>query len=119
MSFCRQSSFLRSPARRMALAAVICCGFVWEDEAFASTEWFLFSRHGACAEIASLKRKVPDLGEVHAPDTFVTLMRDKGHRVTVNETTVPKGRLVEVTVPDQGLALVFVTAALCRSVETR
>ena len=101
------------------LAAVMCCGFVGEHDALAASEWFLFSRHGECAEIASLKRKVPDLGEVHDPDAFITLMRDKGHRVTVNEPSVPKGRLVEVTVPDHGLALVFVTASLCQSVETR
>ncbi|MBH0191102.1 MAG: hypothetical protein HP492_04910 [Nitrospira sp.] len=103
----------------MILAAVMCCGFAGENDAFAIPEWFLFSRHGECAEIASLKRKVPDLGEVRDPDAFITLMRDKGHRVTVIETSVPNGRLVEVTVPDQGLAVAFVTAALCRSVETR
>ena len=103
----------------MILAAILCGGLAWEHHAFAALEWFLFSRHGECSEIASLKRKVPDLGEVRDPDAFMTLMRDKGHRATAQETSVEKGRLVEMTVPDQGLALVFVTAALCRSVETR
>jgi len=77
------------------------------------------ARHGECAEVASLKRKVPDLGQVRDPESFVRFMREKGHHVTANEITTPNGRAVEVRIPDQELALVFVTAALCQSVEAR
>jgi hypothetical protein len=92
---------------------------IWASVLHADTQWFLMSRHGECVDIASLKRKVPDLGLVQDPDAFIKLMRDKGHRVTMHEPSVPTGRFVEITVPDRELALVFVTTALCRSVEAR
>lgn len=72
------------------------------------------SRHGECAEIQSLKRKVPDLGEIRHPSTFAKLMRDKGYQVTVNEVSTPKGKVVEVKVPERELSLMFITPEVCQ-----
>lgn len=80
----------------------------------ASSEWFLMSRHGECAEFGSLKRKVPDLGDVRDPTAFVTLMRNKGHQVMVNEVPTPTGKAVEVKVPERELSLMFVTPEVCQ-----
>ena len=80
----------------------------------AASEWFLLSRHGECAEVQSLKRKVPDLGDVRDPYAFIKLMRDKGHQVTVNEVSTPKGKAVEVKVPERELFLMFVPPEVCQ-----
>jgi hypothetical protein len=52
--------------------------FVERSVALASSEWLFMARHGECAQINSLERKVPDLGDVRDPSAFIQLMRDKG-----------------------------------------
>ena len=49
-----------------------------QSVSLASSDWLLMSRHGECVEVGSLKRKVPDLGDVRDPSAFIQLMRDKG-----------------------------------------
>ena len=71
------------------------------------------SRHGECAEIASLKRKIPDLGEVADPASFVDRMRRGGYQVSSSDIPVPGGKAVEVKVPEKDLSLIFVAAGLC------
>ena len=83
--------------------------------AVAADKWFLMARHGECAEVSSLKRKVPDLAEVRDPAAFAALMRAKGHQVTTNALPVPKGKAQEVKVPAAELFLVFVTVELCEA----
>ena len=72
------------------------------------------SRHGECVELQSLKRKVPDLGEIRDPTAFVKLMREKGHQVIVNEVSISHGKVVEVKVPERELSLIFVTPEVCQ-----
>ena len=105
--------------RRMIAGAVMLCLLAGERNASAAPEWFLFSRHGECAEIATLKRKVPDLSAIHEPVAFVRFMRSKGYEVMVNEVLTPTGKAVEVRVPERELALMFVTASACRQMEGR
>jgi hypothetical protein len=85
----------------------------------ASEQWFLMARHGECARIESLKRKVPELGAVADPQAFAALMRKSGHATTVNQLPLPKGSAVEVVVLAKELSLVFVTAELCSSLSTK
>ena len=79
----------------------------------ATERWFLLARHGECATVESLKRKVPDLGEINDPHAFAALMRKNGHKVTLSQMSVPKGRAYEVAVPAKDLSLVFVTSDMC------
>lgn len=79
----------------------------------AGSQWFLFGRHGECADVAVLKRRLPDLPAITGPDEFVRYLRAKGVQYTEQPHPVPAGRAVEVQVPDRGLALVFVTAEMC------
>lgn len=72
------------------------------------------SRHGGCADIVSLKRKVPDLGEVRDPAVFIQLMRVKGYQVTVNKVTMSTGKVVEIKAPERELFLMFVTQEVCQ-----
>jgi hypothetical protein len=85
-----------------------------QSVSLAASEWFPMSRHGECAEIQSLERKVPDLGDVRDPSAFIKFMRDKGCQVTVNEVSTPKGKAVEVKVPEGKLFSMFVTPEVCQ-----
>ena len=71
------------------------------------------SRHGGCAKIESLQRKIPDLGKIKNPDDFLKLMKKQGHAVTVNKMQETGGQAVEISVPDKGLYLIFVKEILC------
>ena len=94
--------------------AALCVCFV-EGVAQADVlQWLLMAWHGECAEIQSLKRKVPDLGDVRDPATFIKFMRDKGYQVTVDEVSTPKGKAVEVKVPERELFLMFVSPEVCQ-----
>ena len=112
--------FVSSGAITFIASSMILCGIVsiaCIEESFAleSSEWFLMSRHGECMEVQSLKRKVPDLGEIRDPSTFAKLMREKGYRVTVNEVSTPIGKAMEVNVPEPELSLMFVTPEICQA----
>ena len=80
----------------------------------AASEWLLMSRHGECEEIQSLNRKVPDLGDVRDPTAFISLMRDKGYQVTVNEVSMPNGKVAEVKVTERELFLMLVAPDVCQ-----
>ena len=90
-----------------------CLGLMTTLPTHAAERWFLMSRHGDCAEVGTLKRKVPDIGEINEPQAFATFMRGKGHAVTATQFSVPKGRAWEVKVPEKELFLMFVTSAMC------
>jgi hypothetical protein len=81
----------------------------------AADRWMLISRHGDCAEIKAVERKVPDLGAVRDPDSFVKLMRERGHTVFAKEQAAAAGPMVDVRIPDKALSLIFVTAEMCRT----
>lgn len=103
-------SFRSSSLKRLA-----CLSWMAAMPVQASEQWFLVARHGECARVESLKRKVPDLGEVSDPHAFAALMRKNGHKVALGQMPVPKGKAYEVTVPEKNLSLVFVTSELCGS----
>jgi hypothetical protein len=75
--------------------------------------WFLMSRHGECAEIESLQRKVPELGTINNPDDFLKLMKKQGHEVEVKNLQEAGGNAVEISVPEKELYLIFVKEVLC------
>ena len=87
---------------------------IGQSVSLAAAEWFLMSRHGECAEIQSLKRKVPDLGDIRDPSAFIKMMRDKGYQVMLNEVSTPNGKVLEVKVPERELYLMFVPPEVCQ-----
>ena len=89
-------------------------GLVMPLEAASAQQWLLMSREGECVEIASLRRKIPDLGEINDPYSFIRLMRQKGHEVSSNEISETNGKAVEVKVPEKGLFLIFVAPEMCQ-----
>lgn len=95
------------------LGAALLNGFV--PVAVSGQQWFLMARHGECVEIDKIKRKVPDLGAISDPYTFVKLMQQKGYTVSSAEISETKGKAIEVKVPEKELFLVFVTPELCQN----
>ena len=75
--------------------------------------WFLLSRHGECSPVQALSRKFPDFGHIEEPLAFIDFVRAKGLTVSSKALPVQAGAAVEVLVPEQGLALVFVTREFC------
>ena len=97
------------------LTILASLGLITPPSAQAAEQWFLMSRHGDCAEVGTLKRKVPDLGEINDPHAFTKFMRRKGYDVTSTPAAVPKGKGQEVKVPEKDLYLIFVTSEMCGS----
>lgn len=83
--------------------------------AVSGQQWLLMARHGECFEIEKLKRKVPDLGDINDPYSFVKFMRQKEHTVTSTVMIETKGKAVEVRAPEAGLSLIFVSPELCQN----
>jgi hypothetical protein len=81
----------------------------------AAERWLLMARHGECVEVATLKRKVPELGNVSDPDAFVALMRKQGFQVEATEIPAAKGKVREVKVAAKELFLLFATPEACRA----
>ena len=105
--------------RSGVLIVAVFLGFIAPLIAGGERQWRLMSRHGDCAEIGLLKRKIPDLGEIHDPYSFIKLMRQKGYEVISNEVAGPAGKGLEVRVPEKELFLMFVTPEVCRGSGTR
>jgi hypothetical protein len=83
------------------------------DAVAADTRWMLMARHGECAEIATLERRIPDLGAVATPDAFAERMRRDGLQVISAPLADTGGKAVQVKVPAKNLSLVFVKQELC------
>ena len=111
-----QHWYLRTAA---ALTGLGCFSLMMPTTVQATERWLLMSRHGECADLGVLKRKVPDLGEVRDPGAFVSFMRQKGYEVTVTRVSVPIGKAQEVKVPQKELFLTFVTSEMCSGHEKR
>lgn len=78
--------------------------------------WLLMSRHGDCAEIETLKRKIPQMPTVEDPSAFTTAMRNSGYSVSSVENPELNGQAVQIDVAELSLNLIFVKEALCNDV---
>jgi hypothetical protein len=104
---------------KQMLLAVTLVALADTSAAATGAQWMLMSREGDCNEIQVLKRRIPELGDVRDPDSFVKLMREKGYKVSSSEIPGPKGKAVEVKVPEKELSLVFVPAASCEKAKAK
>lgn len=89
-----------------ASAALVC-------SQAAAQEWRLFGRHGECAPISALKRKLQDMPEVRTPEEFEAYLDLKRLKFTRQAHQAGGGGAVEFQVPDAGLAVLFVPRQLC------
>lgn len=79
----------------------------------AHAEWFLISRHGECAETATLSRKVENLQPFIGPHDFARQMHERGLAVETHTHQLQRLRAVEVRVPAKELAVMFVPKEAC------
>ena len=105
------------PNTSPVLVVLVSLGLLTPPTVQAAERYFLMSRHGDCAEVETLKRKIPDLGAINDPHAFVVFMRQKGYDVT--SAPVPKTKAHEVKVPAKDLFLLFVTSEMCRGAGAR
>ena len=98
------------------LCAELICIFAFSSSVTGETleSWFLMSRHGECAELATLKRKISDLPEIEDPVSFSKLMRTRGYTVNEQPLEVPGAKAIQIDVAELSLNLTFVTAPLCK-----
>ena len=78
-----------------------------------SEKWFLMSRHGDCAEIKSLQRKIHDIDDIEDLQSFILFMERKGHKVISNELKETQGKAFQVDIPEKNLSLIFVKSTMC------
>lgn len=93
--------------------------FISKASANDSEKWFLMSRHGECAKIESLRRKIPDIGDIENPQSFIMFMEGKGHKVIAkdlfsNEIEDLQGIAFQVNISEMGLNLLFVKDSMCK-----
>ncbi len=98
----------------IVLSLLSITGHIYIAHSEGSEKWYLMSRQGECAEIKSLKRKIPDIEGIEDPESFSKLMKEKGHEVITNEPKELMGKAVEVSVPSEGLSLMFVAESVCK-----
>ena len=103
----------------IAAAILIAIPLGVSQHALAADKWFLLARHGECFPIRSLERKLPDIGDIAEPESFIKFVRAKGLKVESKVLPVLNGAAVQVLVPESELALVFATAQLSSKIETR
>ena len=97
--------FASVPAERAAPVATIVAG---------ATEWALMERHGGCVSLADAAERLPALRGVATPDRLVADLRRQGEKVVAKESQLGGMRVVEVTAPALGLAVIFVPRQFCR-----
>jgi hypothetical protein len=78
-------------------------------------QWFLMARHGECAPISTLSRKIPDLGNPRSLEDFTSTLEKNGIDLEQEPYPVPKGEVVAVRVEAYSLSLIFVTSDHCES----
>lgn len=80
-----------------------------------SVKWFLMSRHGDCAEIATLRRKLPDMPEIDGPVSFSQYMAASGHIAVEQPLQSNKDDFAQIDVETLSLSLIFMKETLCKA----
>ena len=79
----------------------------------AAPDWVLMARHGECATLDAAAQRKPVFAGVATPEDLVTRLRQRGVEVAVDDTIVEDVRIVTVTAPEAGIAVIFVPPKLC------
>ncbi|TNG00556.1 MAG: hypothetical protein EP297_03580 [Gammaproteobacteria bacterium] len=82
-------------------------------------QWYLISRHGECADIKSLRRKIPDMPDIDDPYAFIALMKGRNYEVISNEMKELSGNAVSVSIAEKGLSVLFVRSIICKGFISR
>lgn len=100
--------------RRLPILSTLVAASVWLVCAGAlAQEWRLLGRHGECASISTLKRKLQDLPEIKTPNEFSAYLESKRLKFTRQIHQAGTSGAIEFQVPDAGLAILFVNRQQC------
>lgn len=81
-----------------------------------SGPWFLWSRHGECADInAALQHKLRGFPAISGPDAFAAEMQRRGTRIDMAREPEGIRNMVRVDVPEHGWSLIFVHKEHCQA----
>jgi len=94
-------------------AACLPAALIGTAAAAETAQWYLMARHGECAPIAVLERKVAGASTIRHPDELIRRLQAQGHAVEVVSRDLQQG-VVQLNVPDKSLYLVLVKPSLCR-----
>ena len=92
------------------LTAVLCLLIALPATA---EDWNLVGRHGECAPLASLKRKLPDMPDVRTPDDLAAYLDSKRMAYTRRTHSLGQATAVEFVVPEAGLAVLLAPESSC------
>ena len=101
------------------LLLLVSTALTFTASANNSEKWLLTSRHGECIEIRSLQRKIPDIGNIEDPQSFIVFMKGKGLKVIAKDLYASErkelhGNAFQVSIPEKGLSLMFVKESMCK-----
>lgn len=113
MSALHATASVLVPSRQHRVLVALALALATQGTAIAAEDWRLAGRHGECAALDSLKRKLPDLPTIDSPDALARHLDAKGLRYTRRQETSAAARMEQFEVPDAGLAILLVPARLC------
>ncbi len=76
--------------------------------------WMLGSSAGECTALANASRRTGDIGSYNSPQEFARKLQQRGLQTFVLDIGDIRDQVVRVKVPDIGLDLTFMKAAMCR-----
>lgn len=76
-------------------------------------EWYLMARHGECAPIETLSRKVERMQGLDTPERFIAEMERRGHPVVFERGFSGVTETYSVNIETLGLAILFVQGERC------
>jgi len=88
-------------------------------DANASEKWMLMSRHGECAELESLKRKLPNMPNISEMSSLIDFFKSEGYSVESKLFPNTKNGAYQIDVPDLSLNLMLVRESFCETMVTR
>ena len=75
--------------------------------------WALAGREGGCAPLSILARKGPEFTDFQTPYELVDKLKAAKIKAEIKEYDVGAHKLIEVRVPDRGVAVMFVPTKTC------
>lgn len=102
----------RRGARPRTLIALLAAGLA---TAVHAEDWSLVGRHGECAPLRVLQRKLPDLPDVRSPEALAAYLDARRLRYSRRTVSIGRAQAVEFEVAEVGLAVLLAPESACRS----
>lgn len=81
-----------------------------------AAEWLLLSRHGECAPLDALKKKLPSLPDLNSPDDLAAYLQARHVKYSRKVHSGNHTELHEFQVPSEGLSVILAPRQQCTEV---